>query len=160
MAPENVQGSAPPWVVDTGSAGGAAAGRVLRGEAGVRLLAALVPGVEVLPHGGEAALVLGPRPHPAAGGGDGRQAGLARVGADAAGAGRRGLGGVLRHGAAVDGDVLGFAVVAALVLARVPAEPDDDGHDAGHGQDDGQTATEAPAAAEVAGPAPGSRTLA
>src|SRR5205823_3485542 len=94
--------------------------------------------------------------HPAAVGGDGGQAGLLRVGADAAGAGGRRLGGVLRHGTAVDRDRLRPAVAAAgAVLGGVPAEADHDGHDSGDGQDDGQATPEAAAAVEVAGPTPG-----
>src|SRR5207244_6160756 len=133
------------------------AGRVLRGEAGVGLLAGLVPGIEVLAHVGEAALLLGAGAHPPARGGDGRQAGLLRVAADPAGAGRGRLGRVIGHGAAVDRDRAGRAVAGAVTgaaVAGVPAEPDDDGDHAGGGEDDGQAAAEAAAAVEVAGPAP------
>src|SRR5207237_10077774 len=50
-------------------------GGILGDEAGVGLLAGLVPGVEVLPHVVEAALLLRAGPHPAAGGLHGREAG-------------------------------------------------------------------------------------
>src|SRR5581483_9541220 len=48
----------------------------------------------------------------------------------------------------------GTGAVARVVLAGMPAEADDDGHDPGDAEDE-REAAEAPAAVEVAGPAPG-----
>src|SRR5688500_16836198 len=124
-------------------------GGVLRGEAGVGLLAGAVPGVEVLPHAREAALFLGARPHPTTLGRNGRQTGLLGVLADTARGGARRLGGVLGD-AAVHGHRLGQ--VGAFVAAGVPAQADHDGDHAHRAQTDGDPAAKAAAVVHVASP--------